>query len=115
MINYILKEGIENMPFSYSTMQTIGSDGLFNSYHAAGGTVKILNYFAFLNYRTLNGWRPNSEQPQLTGYGKMSYQLNDKITFALEYSLLRNKIKMHGGLTDDQFEADTKSSVRSRN
>lgn len=115
MINYILKEGSDNTPFSYSTMQTIGSDGLFNSYHAAGGTVKKLNYFAFLNYRTLNGWRPNSAQQQLTGYGKMSYQLNDKITFALEYSLLRNKIKMPGGLTDDQFEADTKSSVRSRN
>lgn len=115
MINYILKEGSDNTPFSYSTMQTIGSDGLFNSYHAAGGTVKKLNYFAFLNYRTLNGWRPNSAQQQLTGYGKMSYQLNDKITFALEYSLLRNKIKMPGGLTDDQFKADTKSSVRSRN
>jgi Fe(3+) dicitrate transport protein len=115
MINYVLKEGTDNKPFSYSTMQTAGSDGLFNSYHAAGGTVKKLNYFAFLNYRTLNGWRPNSAQQQLTGYGKMSYQLNNKITLAFEYSLLRNKIKMPGGLTNNQFEADSKSSVRSRN
>lgn len=115
MVNYVLKEGNANKPFTYSTMQTAGSDGLFNTYHAAGGTIKKWNYFTFLNYRTLSGWRSNSQQQQLTGYGKIAYQASERTSFGLEYSLLRNKIKMPGGLTDDQFTADSKASVRSRN
>ena len=115
MVNYAMKDGSSDKKIDYSTMQTAGSDGLFNSYHSVGGTVNKLNYFAFINYRNLNGWRPNSQQQQLTGYGKISYAANDKVTLGLEYSLLRNKIKMPGGLTDDQFEQDSRASVRSRN
>jgi Fe(3+) dicitrate transport protein len=115
MVNYVLKEGSLTKAFNYSTMQTAGSNGLFNTYHAIGGTIKKWNYFAYLNYRTLDGWRPNSQQQQLSGYGKISFQPTEKITLGLEYTLLRNKVKMPGGLTDEQFEADSKASVRSRN
>lgn len=115
MVNYVIKEGSKTKSIDYNTMQTVGSNGLFNSYHAAGGTYKKLNYFGFVNFRTLDGWRKNSQQQQLTGYGKISYRLNDKVSLGLEYSLLRNRIKMPGGLNDGQFEADSKASVRSRN
>jgi Fe(3+) dicitrate transport protein len=115
MVNYVLKEGSSNKPLNYSSMQTAGSDGLFNSYNAAGGTVKKWSYFTFLNYRSLSGWRPNSQQQQLTGYGKIAYQASQKIILGIEYSLLRNKIKMPGGLTDKQFDSNSKGSVRSRN
>ena len=115
MVNYVLKEATPGKSFNYSTMQTTGSNGLFNSYHALGGTKKKWSYFSFLNYRTYDGWRANSQQKQLTGYGKISYQANEEIKFGLEFTLLRNKIKMPGGLTDEQFQADSKASVRSRN
>ena len=115
MVNYVLKEASPDKSFNYSTMQTAGSNGLFNSYHAVGGTIKKWSYFSFLNYRTLQGWRPNSQQQQLTGYGKIACQANKKITIGIEYSLLRNKIKMPGGLTDSQFNTDSRASVRSRN
>lgn len=115
MINYVIKEGNPDKTFSYSTMQTGGSNGLFNSYHSVGGTINKLTYFGFINYRNLNGWRPNSTQSQFTGFGKMSYSLNKKVKLGLEYSLLRNKIKMPGGLTDEQFEQDSRASYRSRN
>jgi Fe(3+) dicitrate transport protein len=115
MVNYVIKEGSAFKPFTYSTMQTAGSTGLFNTYHSVGGTINKINYFSFINYRTLDGWRPNSQQKQLTGFGKIKYRINEKISFGLEYSLLRNKIKMPGGLTDDQFDADSRASGRSRN
>jgi Fe(3+) dicitrate transport protein len=115
MINYIIKEGKADKRFDYATMQTVGSNGLFNTYHSFGGTIRKLNYFGFLNYRTLDGWRPNSAQRQLTGFGKSSYQINEKLKLSLEYSLLRNRIKMPGGLTDEQFEQDSRASFRSRN
>lgn len=115
MVNYVLKEGDRNKQIRYSTMQTTGSNGLFNSYHAIGGTLGKLNYFGFINYRTFDGWRPNSYQQQLTGFGKISYDLNSRIKLGMEYSLLRNKIKMPGGLTDDQFEQNSRASYRTRN
>lgn len=115
MVNYVIKDGSKKSAFDYSMMQTGGSNGLFNSYHAVGGTSNKLNYFGYINVRNLDGWRQNSFQRQLTGYGKIGYKLNDKISLALEYSMLRNKIKMPGGQTDDQFAADVKASVRSRN
>ncbi len=38
MVNYILKNGSEiNKPFEFETQQTIGSNGLLNSYNAIGG------------------------------------------------------------------------------
>lgn len=115
MINYVLKEGNKSKKFNYSAMQTGGSNGLFNTYHSVGGTINKVDYFGFINYRTLEGWRPNSSQQQLTGFGKISYNVNKKIKLSIEYSLLRNSIKMPGGLTDDQFEQDSRASYRSRN
>lgn len=115
MVNYVLKDGVANKLFKYSTMQTAGSNGLLNSYHSVGGTNKKWSYFGYINYRKLAGWRPNSNQDQLSGFGKLSYQLNKKIKLGIEYSLLRNKIQMPGGLSDDQFEENSKTSVRTRN
>jgi len=41
MVNYILKNGSEiNQPFEFETQQTIGSNGLINSYNAIGGKKK---------------------------------------------------------------------------
>ena len=51
----------------------------------------------------------------MTGFGKIAYQASQKIKIGLEYSLLRNGIKMPGGLTDEQFDANSRTSVRSRN
>ena len=115
MVNYLIKSGSKDKPFTFSTMQTVGSTGLYNNYLSAGGTIGKFNYFTFLNYRGLEGWRANSNQQQLTGYGKIKYQVNHKLSIGVEYSLLRNKIKMPGGLTDAQFEENSKTSVRSRN
>ena len=115
MVNYVLKEGNANKSFDYHTTQTAGSNGLFNTFHSIGGTIKKLNYYGFINYRNLDGWRPNSAQKQFTGFGKISYAMNEKIKFGIEYSLLRNSIKMPGGLTDDQFEENSRASYRSRN
>ena len=63
----------------------------------------------------MDGYRPNSQQSQISGYGKVQYNHSDKLNFGVEYSLLRNKIKMPGGLTDEQFEEDPEQSTRARN
>ena len=115
MVNYVTKDAPKNKPFEFVTSQTVGSFGLFNSFNSIGGNYNKFSYYGFVQYRYMDGFRPNSEQSQLSGFGKIQYKQSDKLNFGVEYSLLRNKLKMPGGLTDDQFNADPTQSTRARN
>ena len=63
----------------------------------------------------MDGYRPNSQQWQISGFGKVQYNASVKLNVGIEYSLLRNEIKMPGGLTDSLFNVNPKISTRSRN
>lgn len=115
MVNYVTKDAPKNKPFEFITSQTLGSFGLYNSFNSIGGNYKKLSYYSFIQYRYMDGYRPNSEQSQLSGFGKIQYTHSNKLNFGVEYSLLRNKLKMPGGLTDDQFYANPQQSTRGRN
>lgn len=116
MVNYILRNGSDiSKPFQFETQQTIGSNGLFNSYNAVGGKNGKSNYYAFLDHRNADGWRQNSEYFTNSGFGTYTYQLTKKwsVTAELMHSHIRSQ--QPGGLTDAQFTADAKQSFRSRN
>jgi Fe(3+) dicitrate transport protein len=52
MVNYILKNGSEiNKPFEFETQQTVGSNGLLNSYNAIGGKRGKLHYYSFYDQK----------------------------------------------------------------
>ncbi len=115
LVNYVLKDAPKDKKITFSTDQTVGSFGLFNSFNSLGGTYKKVSYYGFLQYRTLEGYRPNSQQWQLSGFGKIQYNLSDKIKASVEYSALRNQIKMPGGLSDSLFHVTPQASTRTRN
>ena len=115
VINYIVKKGNPNKPFEFTTQQTGGNFGLFSSYNSVGGQLGQLNYFGFAQFKRSDGWRPNSLINQLSAFGGLEYKASDRIKLGLEYSLLRNKIQMAGGLSDAQFKTDSRSSFRGRN
>ena len=115
LVNYVTKDASANKPFEFTTSQTIGSFGMFNSFNSAGGTYKKISYYAFLQYRNMDGYRPNSQQWQLSGFGKFEYKPTNKLNIGVEYSLLRNQLKMPGGLNDSLFYANPKASTRARN
>jgi Fe(3+) dicitrate transport protein len=115
VINYILKKGNPNKRFELNSKETVGSFGFVNAYNSIGGQLGKLNYFSFLELSRNDGYRPNAKVERLSGYGSLSYQVNKKLKLDLEYSLLRNRIQMPGGFTDEQFNLDSKASYRSRN
>ncbi len=115
LVNYVIRDAPLNKPFEFTTSQTVGSFGLFNSFNSIGGNFKNLSYYAFMQYRYMDGYRPNSRQWQFSGYGKLQYKVANKLNFGIEYSILRNQLKMPGGLTDSLFNIDSKISTRSRN
>ena len=115
LVNYVTKDAPINKPFEFTTSQTLGSFGMFNTFNSIGGSYKKVSYYGFLQYRNMNGYRPNSQQRQLSGFGKFEFKPTNKLTIGVEYSLLRNQIKMPGGLTDSLFYANPKASTRTRN
>ena len=115
MINYITEDVPKNIPFQFVTSQTVGSFGLYNSFLSTGGNHNKFSYYGFLQKRTMDGYRPNSQQSQLSGFGKIAYAPTEKLTISLEYSMLRNIIQMPGGLSDSLFKANPKASIRARN
>ncbi|CAN5127917.1 TonB-dependent receptor [soil metagenome] len=115
LVNYVTEDAPINKPFQFTTSQTIGSFGLFNSFNSVGGNYKKLSYYTFLQYRNMDGYRPNSQQWQLSGFGKVQYNASEKLNVGVEYSLLRNQLKMPGGLTDSLFNVSSKKSTRARN
>ncbi|HZZ76051.1 MAG TPA: TonB-dependent receptor, partial [Puia sp.] len=115
MVNYITEDAPVGKTFQFTTSQTMGSYGLFNSFNSAGGNYKKFSYYGFFQYRFMQGYRPNSQQTQVSGYAKVQYNASEKVNIGVEYSLLRNRIQMPGGLTDSLFNSDPKTSTRARN
>lgn len=116
LINYILRNGSEiNKPIEFETQQTIGSNGLFNSYNAIGGKKGKVHYYTFFDHRNGNGWRANSSYFTNAGYGTVTYNFTPK--FSLTAELMRSQIRSQqpGGLTDVQINQDAQQSFRSRN
>ncbi len=115
LLNYQIKKGNPNKPISFETQQTVGSYGLFNTYNAIGGTHKKFSYYGFLHHRAADGWRNNSRYTIYTGYFSANYQLTKKISIGAEYTKMDYKSQQPGGLTDAQYNANHRQSLRERN
>lgn len=115
VINYVIKKGSSNKPFEFTTQQTGGSFGFFSSFNSVGGRVGKFNYYAFVQAQSIQGWRPNSDVQKLTGFARVDFQASKKLKVGLEYSLLRNRIHMAGGLSDSLLAYGIDKSYRSRN
>ena len=115
LVNYVTEDAPKDKPFQFITAQTVGSFGMYNSFNSVGGNYKKISYYGFIQYRNMDGNRPNSQQLQLSGFGKIQYTASLKLNIGVEYSLLRNKIHMPGGLSDSLFYANPTTSIRARN
>jgi Fe(3+) dicitrate transport protein len=62
MVNYVTEDAPKNKPLQFITSQTGGSFGMFNSFNSIGGNYKKISYYGFLQYRNMDGYRPNSRQ-----------------------------------------------------
>lgn len=116
-INFRLKKGPLDKKLEVTSRQSGGSYGFFNSFNSLGGTVAKgkINYYTFYQYKTSNGWRPNSAIDVHTAFASVTYKPSVRFEVTGEYTLMHYLAQQAGGLTDKQFEADPRQSVRDRN
>ena len=115
MLNYILKNGEGDRKLFYEGRQTSGSYGLFTSFNAIGGTIGKVSYYSFFQNRTGEGWRDNSSYFSRTGYASLTWNVNKKLNIGFAYTRMTYESQQPGGLTDQQFEEDSRQSSRARN
>jgi Fe(3+) dicitrate transport protein len=116
LVNYILKNGSEiQKKLALETQQTVGSNGLYNTFNAVGGKTKKLHYYSFFDHRNAKGWRENSNYFTNAGFGTVTWQVNNKFSFTAETMLSHIRSKQPGGLTDAAFTNNPRESSRSRN
>lgn len=116
MVNYILKNGSEiNKPVEFETQQTVGSNGLLNSFNAIGGKKGKVNYYSFYDQRNGEGWRDNSQFFTKAGFGSVTYNFTNQLSLSFELMYSHIQSQQAGGLTDAQIKKDAQQSFRSRN
>lgn len=115
MVNFVMNKGASNTPLEFTSRQTIGSFGLFNSFNSLGGTTGKLNYYTFYQRKQGSGWRSNSEFEVNTFFTDYNLQLTDRFFLCLEYTHMNYLAQQPGGLTDEQFLDNPRLSFRDRN
>jgi Fe(3+) dicitrate transport protein len=115
MVNYKMKEGDSTKVFGIQSEQSAGSNHYFNSFNSVGGKSGKWSYYGYFASRTGDGYRKSSTFDGQWFYGNIKYQFNDKISLALQFSRVNFKEQDAGGLTDAQFNADSRQATRNRN
>jgi Fe(3+) dicitrate transport protein len=115
LMNFVLRDPPTNTALEITTRQTVGNYGYFGSFNRIAGAKGRFEYQAYYQLKTGNGYRPNSDFTQHQAFAQLGYHLNEKHRIRLEYTHMTYLAQQPGGLTDQQFEADSRASYRSRN
>ena len=117
LLNFRFKRGPQDKKLEITSRQTAGSWGFFGSFNSIGGTIAKgkLNYYAYFQYKTGDGWRPNSGFNYRCGYASLDFKATERLSLQLDLTRMDYLAQQAGGLTDKLFQDDARQSVRSRN
>lgn len=115
MINYVSKGPDTTKAFTFETINSAGSFGLFSSYNAIGGRVGKFTYSAYYQKRHSNGYRKNAKSDAESQFVSLSYDISRSLGIKAELGRSSYIYQIPGPLTDAMFAADPRQSTRSRN
>lgn len=115
LVNFITKSPNKVKPLEVIFRNSFGSNGLYTNFTSFSGTRKKLSYYSYVNYKTGDGFRPNSEFESKNIFSHIKYSFSSKTNFVLELTNLNYLAQQAGGLNDSMFNNDPYQSVRSRN
>ena len=116
MVNYIMKNGKQfQRGLGYEGRQTGGSFGLWDSYNSIGGQKGAWSYFGFYHHRSGESFREHGAFKTHSGHMALDYMPNKNFNLGGSVTLSDMLSQQPGGMTDDQFQSNTRQSSRARN
>jgi Fe(3+) dicitrate transport protein len=115
MLNYVSKTGDSSKPFSFESINTVGSYNLVSTYNAVGGKIGKLRYYAYVNKKSRNGYRDIEHTDSESEDIVLEYRPTEKLSIRGEWARSVYRYRIPGGMTDSQFLANPRQATRSRN
>ena len=115
LINFKFKEPVPDKKIELISRQSVGSYNLFTSFNSLSGTLGKFSYYTYYNFKSGEGFRPNSEYDSKNAYAHLGWDFNERTKISFEYTYLDYLAQQPGGLTDAQFYEDADFSNRERN
>lgn len=114
LLNFVMKDPA-GKKIDFTTRNTVGSYGYFGSFNRVSGSHRRIEYQAYYQRKSGNGYRENGEFNQTQIFAQLGYYLSDNIRLRVEYTHMNYLAHQSGGLTDAQFNEDARQSIRERN
>ncbi|HTB53098.1 MAG TPA: TonB-dependent receptor [Ferruginibacter sp.] len=115
IINFKMISGVDSQKAQIISRLSGGSWGFFNSSTSVGGTINKLNYYAFYQHKSGNGWRDNSQFNVNTAYISTTVKATGKLSITTQFTHMDYLEHQPGGLSDAMFAQDPHQSTKSRN
>ena len=115
LINFKMKQPVKNKKVAVISRFTTGSNNLATNFTSLSGTLNKFSYYTYFNYKSGDGFRPNSQFESKNAFGHFGYQISDRTKITADFTYMNYLAKQAGGLTDSMFEDDPLQSNRSRN
>jgi Fe(3+) dicitrate transport protein len=115
LINFKMKEPVKDKKVDVTSRFTRGRFNLFTNFTSLSGTINKFSYYTYYNYKSGDGFRPNSQFESKNAFGHFGYQISDRTKITADFTYMNYLAKQAGGLTDTMFEDDPLQSNRSRN
>ncbi len=115
LINFKFKEPVPDKEIELISRQSLGSYNMFTSFNSLSGTIGKFSYYTYHNYKSGEGFRPNSEYGSHNAFAYVSWKFNEETKISFEYTYLDYLAQQPGGLTDAQFYENPDFSNRERN
>ena len=115
LVNFITKPPVKEKSLEVVLRNTIGSNDLYTNFTSFSGTSEKFSYYSYLNYKTGDGFRSNSEFESKNFFSYLNYDFSSKTNLEFELTFLEYLAQQAGGLNDSMFDLNPYQSVRSRN
>ncbi|MDC1451888.1 TonB-dependent receptor [Vicingaceae bacterium] len=115
LVNFKMRRGNPKKRFNFETENTYGANNFFNTFNSFHGQTGKLNYYSYIQYKTGDGWRANSKFEQVGAFMGLEYAFSNRFNLCFDYTNMQYLSQQAGGLTDEAFALDPKSSNRERN
>ena len=114
LVNFKLKSSTTYKPVEVTTRNTFGTNNLYTNFSLVSGNINDFKYLTFFNFKSGDGFRPNSTFNSSNFFFSLSKKIKDlEISFEITY--LDYLAQQPGGLSDEMFLQNPFQSNRARN